>query len=265
MGLFKTQFVFLQQSCEHLSPLENNHGELWKALVCGSNLSHENPWLSTLKSSGLIHIFIVSGSHFLVLQFLLEKLRLPIFLHHSTLWFFNACTGFQAPGTRACLQITTKSFFRMRSDQNLLATSVLCLALCPTWIQSHSFWLSWLASLILTITPRDSFRISANSVFFSIWCALGFSLSLWSLALNILLAPIIGWLLFPLALLAFISPAKWLFVNALDGLEELLGLLNLEPTPTFLMKAISQISFMVLVTHFLLQIYHLRRKGRVLK
>lgn len=264
LALLKTQFVFLQQHCSHLNPFETSTGELWKALVCGQNLQRQNPWLNSLKTSGLIHIFIVSGSHFLVLQVLLQKLK-PRFFISVLLWIFNAATGFSAPGTRACLQITSQSIFRMRPDQNLLASSLLCLALCPSWIQSQSFWLSWLASLVLIISPRDFLRIAANSLFFSVWSCLGFTLSLWSLPLNILIAPLIGWVLFPLALLCFLKPAQWLFEFLLMTLESLLKLLHLGEQKTIFMNALSTLSFLVLMTHLILQIYFLYRQGRQLK
>lgn len=264
LELFKRQFVFLQHSCLEICPFETTSGELWKALVCGQNLQRENSWLTPLKSSGLIHIFVVSGSHFLVLQVLLQRLK-PRPLISLLLWIFNAATGFSAPGTRACLQITSQNFFRMRADQNLLASSVLCLALHPPWISSQSFWLSWLASLILIISPRDYLRIIANCLFFSVWSCLGFALSFWSLPLNILVAPIIGWILFPLALLCFLSPAQWLFESLLMMLEKLLIFLNLNTEKSHFINAMTSLSFLVLCSHLFLQIYFLRRQGRFLK
>lgn len=266
VSFLREHLVFLQHYCISSNPIDSDHQRLWAALTCGTPLGGVDFWFDTLKSSGLIHIFVVSGSHFLVLQHLLQRvLRLNPLWSGFTLWIFNGVTGFSAPGTRACLIVSGKNFFSTRSDQNILLASLFCIALNPNWVNSHSFWLSWLAALILTISPRDPLQLGSNFLFFLVWSLLGFSLSFWSLTLNILIAPLIGWLLFPLALLSYIPFVEILFSFSLSTLESLLRYLNLNPQATFKFRAIPHISFLVLSLHVFLQLYHLARQGRHLR
>ncbi len=266
LSTFQTELMLLQHTCFHLSPFESEESRLWEALVCGRSLKTLEFWSTSLKASGLIHIFVVSGSHFLVLRFLLEKLKLPHFFVTALLWLFNGFSGFSAPGTRACMQTTTHGLLRMQPHQNLFVASLMCLALHPPWIESYSFWLSWLASLILFTSPQDPLKIMTNSIFFSVWCFLGFSISLWSWLLNIFIAPIIGWVLFPLALLALVPACSSFFAVALQGLELLLRYLGLHDfEASFRFPALVQISFIVLTMQAGIQLYHLSFQGRRLR
>ncbi|MFN8791465.1 MAG: ComEC/Rec2 family competence protein [Bdellovibrionales bacterium] len=257
------RLAFLQQLCLNSAPVqETSAEELWQALVCGKNLENEGFWSTNLKASGLVHIFVVSGSHFRVLEFLLTLLPLPHWVQVILLWIYNGLTGLSAPGTRACLQVTGARLWQMRPDQNLLVVSLICLSLNPLWVKSHSFWLSWLASLVLVIAPRDPLQMGAQILFFSVWGLLGFQLSLWSLLLNLLLAPLVGWLLFPLGLLAYFSPFDSLFELSVSGLESLLRSLSLSFSGPQRLQMIPHISFLVLSLHVILHGLSLRRQGR---
>jgi len=260
------RLAFLQHFCLNSVPVsETSAQELWQALVCGKNLDQDGFWSANLKASGLIHIFVVSGSHFRVLEFLLTLLPLPHWIQVMLLWIYNGLTGLSAPGTRACLQVTGARMWQMRADQNLLVVSLICLVLNPHWVKSHSFWLSWLASLVLVIAPRDPLQVGAQILFFSLWGLLGFHLSLWSLLLNLLLAPLVGWLLFPLALLAFLGPFESLFELSILALESVLRSLSLSFAGPQRLQMIPQISFLVLSLHVILHGLSLRRQGRILR
>lgn len=261
----ESELVFLQHLCWRLAPVEKDLQPLWQALVCGKNLYTSPFWSHALKASGLIHIFVVSGSHFLVLISLFNLLKFPQWLQCLLLWAFNAVTGFSPPGTRACLSLHTKFLFKMRPDQNLLAVGFLCLALENQWITSYSFWLSWLAAFVLLISPKDSLRIFQNFLFFSVWVLLGFQISFWSLPLNILIAPIIGWVLFPLALGSFIPVVSYIFERSLAALEWLLKTLDITAAPMKFQISLSALSFIVLGLHLVLQIYYLEIQGRKIR
>lgn len=254
----------LSTLCLQLSPFQNQTENVWQALVCGKSLMRTEFWGNALKSSGLIHIFVVSGSHFLVFTWILNLLHVPSSIQNLVLWTFNATTGFTAPGTRACLALSLQSTLNLQNHQRTLCVGFLCLGLQPDWIFSYSFWLSWLAGFMLQFCPQDPFRISQNFLFFATWSFLGTPLSLWALILNITLAPIIGWILFPLALTSLIYPFNILFEYLLGFLEWILRLLEMDQKKVPFNISLRGLSFVVLATHFFHQASRLSKQGRTI-
>src|SRR5688500_17879001 len=100
-----SQNFFLHQSCLRNIP-ENAESELLlRSLVFGATL--KDPQLKKLLSdSALIHLIVVSGSHFIVLLWLLNILRIPSFLQFGVLFFYWLVTLVQAPGLFALLAWT---------------------------------------------------------------------------------------------------------------------------------------------------------------
>jgi ComEC/Rec2-related protein len=261
-SFLKTEFFFIHEACLLSNPTNHEFKPLWSALICAENLQSENLFKSQLQNLGLIHLFVVSGSHFLVLQWLLEKIKCPSWTQNILLWFYNAITGFSAPGTRACLGLTTKKMFQAPPEQKQLAISFLCLSLEPSWISSASFWLSWLASLILFVTPESLFQIPRQIIFYSTWILLGFELDLLSIPANLLIGPLISWILFPAAVMAYFGPAKIIFEEVAPLIQAILAKLCSESWPTrfpsFLAKGIG----LTLLCHLILHLRRLSQKGK---
>lgn len=254
----------LHYFCLIQSPVHSNYEDIWKALVCGENL-YKNPyWSQSLKASGLIHIFVVSGSHFIVMDWFFSCLQwIPRKVVFIFFWAFNAMTGFSAPGTRACLSICLRDFIDTQPHQKTLIIGLICLGLQPSWVTSYSFWLSWLASFLLQIAPQDRFRIFQNLLFYTTWSLIGTSLSLWSLLLNITIAPIIGWVLFPLAVFSFLSPVAKAFQYLMDALDFILISLDLTNKKVPFSLDLGGLAFIVLSTHFCLQCFKLEGQGKI--
>lgn len=256
------QTEFLSAHCLSLSPFKNQTQNVWQALVCGQSLIQTEFWGRALRSSGLIHIFVVSGSHFLVFTWILNLLRVPILIQNIILWLFNAMTGFTAPGTRACLALSLQNTFNLQDHQKTMCIGFLCLGLQPDWIFSYSFWLSWLAGFMLQFCPKDPLRIIQNFLFFATWSLLGTPLSPWALVFNIILAPLIGWVLFPLALLSLINPIDAVFEYLLGILEWILRILEMDQKKIPFKISLRGLSFVVLATHLIYQAYQLSKQGR---
>jgi predicted membrane metal-binding protein len=252
----------LSTLCLSSSPFKNQTEDVWQALVCGQSLMGTEFWGKALKSSGLIHIFVVSGSHFLVFIWILNLLRVPNWIQNFVLWIFNAMTGFTAPGTRACLSLSLQNSFNLQDHQKTLCIGFLCLGLQPDWIFSYSFWLSWLAGFMLQFCPRDPLRITQNFLFFVTWSFLGSPLSIWALFLNITLAPIIGWILFPLAMLSLLYPFDILFELLLGLLEWILKWMEMDQKKIPFNISLRGLSFVVLATHLYYQASQLIKQGR---
>lgn len=261
-SVLATELAFLQQFCLNLAPQDPSSQDVWKALVCGTPLSSQAPLQSDLKSAGLIHVFVVSGSHFLVIESLLSWVSVPSHLRSCLLWGYNAWTGFSAPGVRACLNLTFKNWIQAPPEQRQWVLSLLCLGLQPAWATSLSFWLSWLASLVLVMSPDDWNGIWRQLLFFVTWILLGFQISWISIPANLLLAPLISWVLFPLAFLALISPLDFLFSRAHQALETVLNHLPLDSASSQFPAALPQLVSLTLLIHFSLHYKRLRIKGK---
>jgi predicted membrane metal-binding protein len=253
----------LNQICLNLNPLDSDYDNIWNSLICGKNLN-ETEFSNQIKASGLIHIFVISGSHFLVLLQIFKLLRVPSLLTVPLLFIFNLFSGFTAPGTRACLGVYLNQKLKLNGHQKVLCVSIATLIINPEWLRSYSFWLSWLASLILEISPKDRFRITQNSLYFLTWLLLGQSLSFWSLPLNIMIAPLIGWVLFPVGLLAFVPGFDLLFNFLMKTLESIFELINLGQKKVPFGFELWGLSLLTLLSHFFIMALDLRKKGRIL-
>lgn len=181
----------------------------YEALVCGVNLE-PSEILQLLKLSGLIHLFVVSGSHLIFLEKVLLY-RCPTLLRLAALTFFSFFSGLGAPVVRSYISLYLPFVFNRwgwRSSFRIWMAGVLSLSFNPTWIASLSLQLSWACALGLNM---PAFWKLPRSLCRSFWIFLFLYPLLWaspksylSPLCNWLLAPIIGLLLFPLSILAIV-------------------------------------------------------------
>jgi predicted membrane metal-binding protein len=202
---------------------------LYDALICGTNLpsGHEK---QIFVDTGLIHLMVVSGSHLVFLEILLGFL--PSGVLKILLGAYCYLTGFQAPVVRAFLRRLIGPTFKARKGMTSLqveaAAVVIALGLYPEWLGSRSFLMSWMCGLALAapkIFPRaPHFDLAVKAYVFLLpfcWA------SPLSVAWNTLLAPFVGFLLFPTCILAILIPP---LVPLSDGMwRGFLMLLDLGP------------------------------------
>ncbi len=120
-----------------------------------------------LLDSGLLHVFVVSGSHILALEQGLQLCRVPRVLRHLLLWGYGACTSFDPPVVRALLYLLLRdSHLHGLSTGHIprVALSwIFTLALVPQWLNSPSLLMSVWASFgvqLFLLSERD--RIEEN-------------------------------------------------------------------------------------------------------
>lgn len=209
-----------------------------EALVCGKNM-HDPELKELLSQSSLIHIFIVSGSHFLFLYKILARVpilrRFPLF----PLSLYALATLCQAPALRALVflalvELARRKKFFTPSVLLVLLSGVFCLCLFPQWLASRSLLMSLLAALVMALMSdyfgknRETLPalFATQGLLYVVmgFCLWGFS-SLHPLGIlfNLTLGPLIGGLLFPLALaVVFIPPLGFLFDGMMTGLHWIL-------------------------------------------
>lgn len=217
----------LHELCMQLAPTSNWRAS-YQALVCGSNLP-ESEFLDALRSTSLLHIAIVSGSHLILVEVILRKF-LPQKLTSFSLIFFclfcySLLSGWQPPAVRALSTLILQhlnsrlSLFWSGSHVTWVA-GLLTWALFPQWGYSFSFLLSWGASLALTLLP-DSYSLKIYDqwkthllvylLLVPLLTPFGGTHPL-SVLCNWILGPIFSIILFPVSLIAFILPftSQWI-------------------------------------------------------
>lgn len=233
---------------------------LYSALICGTTLSPSHAKLLFV-DTGLIHLMVVSGSHLVFLEILLQFL--PRGIVQTVLALYCYLTGFQAPVVRAFLRrMLARPLMRM-SGMTLLqieaATVLLALLLYPEWIVSRSFLMSWMCGLALAaprfFPERPHFDLALKAYLFLLpfcWA------SPVTVAWNTLLAPFVGIVLFPACILGiFISPLVFLS----DGMWSVfLKILELGPKgePWGIFLSSVKLCWLPAVTHGALLIWEVR-------
>lgn len=225
----------LQLSCQHFVHTQSQFSPLAEAFLCGVS-SPSNPNVVAFQQLGLVHLLVVSGAHLVMLCSILEWIFLTETPSRSSplknlaiiclLFGFVLVTGGQPPTLRAFLAFIyrrTDRFFRWQQPpvfQHLM-TGLLSLAIFPSWILSLSFYLSWVASMGLCgliETPASNNRqkdsvlkkfFKHSLVTFQIQLLISILFSQMSALFffaNLLITPLLSWILWPLCLLSIFAP-----------------------------------------------------------
>ena len=231
----ETAAVF-HEKCLSSVPTSSSHGSTLASLVCGEKITDET-LKENLSRTSLIHIFVVSGSHLLLLDQLLSIFKIPLFVRFLLLGFYSLLVGWQAPVVRAFTTLALRaglknSFLSFPPDLVVLLGGLLGLVIFPAWWSSLSYQMSWCAGLALSFTAilrlRRSWKqaVTAQLGIFVLMSAplwgLG-SLHPLSIVYNLILAPVVSYALLPLSLASLIHPVfLWCFDGVMGVFEELL-------------------------------------------
>ncbi|MFN3454649.1 MAG: ComEC/Rec2 family competence protein [Pseudobdellovibrio sp.] len=248
---------FLHLKCIQYAPDNLRNLEITQALVCGKNLT--SPETTQLFiASGLIHLFVVSGSHLIILNKMAHKIfnlapatknRTRSILTQNNLilallFFYCGICNFNPPVVRSFIALYLVVLFKKTSLkitlQNItLISGLLCLMLSPSWANSLSLQMSWLAALGLLIINefyKNASPLIKNSVFYTQYLAtfqvLGIA-PLNSIIIAITLTSFLEYILFPLALLTYLTRGvitSSVFDLTIDIIIFILSHLELETT-----------------------------------
>jgi competence protein ComEC len=238
--------TLFQKKCLSIVPHSSAVRPALMSLVCGEKITDQE-LAQNLSESSLIHLFVISGSHLILLDEFLSILKIPLFVRSLFLLFYSLVAGWQAPVVRALFGWSLRKLPRFRNlhlpgDLVVLATGMITLILFPTWVDSKSLIMSWCAALALTVPGIFNVRSSFQKItlaqlvifIFMLPCLWGFgSLHPLGLLFNLLLGPAIAFLLLPLGILAIAIPATdFLFAHTLATFNALMhGLTDPIPLP----------------------------------
>lgn len=218
-------FSPFHQACLQMAPKNVQSVESLHALVCGKNFD-DPAQANLLIASGLIHLFVVSGSHLKILQKIIlcllnnKLLSLTAFLQpvlFSLLFFYCAVCKFNPPIFRSLISLIilaeiTKRNLKWREENLILITGLICLTFSPAWINSLSFQMSWIASLTLIVIAyffMQSSLLWKNSLFYFQYLATFNHIGIpqpTSIGVATVFTSFLEYVLFPLALAVYLFP-----------------------------------------------------------
>lgn len=207
--LLITLSTYLNSICIEASP-DSQWKYAYEGIVCGVPLKNSD-FKSHLITTGLIHLIVVSGSHLLFLGAFCEKFCKKKSLVTALLIFFTLLTNLQPPAVRALISIfldgfSKRYFLFWTKSQHVFVSGIITLLCFPNWITSISFVMSWSASFALATNQFQNHRIRHHAwvflILFPIFLPLS-PLNPISIFANLVFAPIIGTILFPVSILGF--------------------------------------------------------------
>ena len=208
--------------CLDSAPDSSQWKNFYQAIVCGKKLRADPHW-QQMKNLGMVHILVISGAHLVFLSQILKLLffrRLSESIEGLLLLPLVVVCQFQPPALRAwcylfMIRANKKHKLFFKPAGLLLVTIVFCLVIHPGSLSSTSLALSWLACL--------GIGLGKNSFSRSFFCFLLLQpiLIQWgapsplTIAINALVTPLVGMILFPSSLLCFFIPKFNLLVDFL--------------------------------------------------
>jgi ComEC/Rec2-related protein len=234
----------LHQFCLNLLPSNPKTQATLQALVCGHNFeSFEVAQVFT--SSGLIHLFVVSGSHLLLIHKALDFILKKIAVTHSQkyvwciLFFYTAVCLFNPPVTRGFIGLVLFSYLKNTikywpTDFVLILVGLMCLLFSPTWVSSLSLQMSWLAALGINFYQRylkNKNRLIQQIPFYifysATFSALGFP-QVSVIVIALIFTPVLEYILLPMAFLVLAFPCiDYLFEITIGSLVYILSYFEL--------------------------------------
>lgn len=216
----KTHFFCLQ----YLPTSSHSIPEL-NALVCAqnfNNLANSQFYIS----SGLIHLFVVSGAHLILIEKMLNKFKQRQTYILAVLIIYGFICNLNAPVVRCLLAFTLNAFFHGKNIKwpahfKLLIIGFLSLSFNYNWICSLSLQMSWIAAFLVVLGEhfyKESSILFKQSLFYITLLPTVIFFQIPSpvvILLNIVLAPVLEFILFPLGLVIW-------FFNFLYPLFDLL-------------------------------------------
>lgn len=233
-------FIFLSNEahrfCLSLLPENPLTQPTLQALVCGQNFnSAEDSQLYA--SAGLIHLFVVSGSHLILMERFINWIIKTLNFKYPTttklviLFLYCLVCDLNPPIIRSFLNMSWVALLVLQhkhwpKDYILLLTGLLCLLLQPQWITSLGLQMSWLAALAIQLNERYLFnapkllhQLTFYILFTFSFSCLGFP-QVTAILTCLIFSPILEFVLLPLAFLIIPFP----FLDVM--FEKIIALLN---------------------------------------
>lgn len=203
-----------------------------QSVLCGSSITDTQLNFNLSKTS-LLHLFIISGSHLVILDSLMTRAKIPFVVRHLFLLVYSLITKLEAPVLRALTslwfqQLLKKLNLKFSSDLKVLCAGLFTLIININLWDSRSLQLSWLAALGLCMslipTKNIFYKVILSQIaiyVFLLPALYGFgNLHPLSVFFNLTIGILLGVFLIPTALIAALIPsAYFIFESLLDAIH----------------------------------------------
>jgi len=216
LGELKSVVELAHNFCVEQIPTASNSIPELKALVCAenfSNLQDSNLYIS----SGLIHLFVVSGAHLLFIEKSLQNFnggrKIAFGFIFTVLFAYSLMCAMNPPVTRCLISIALSHYLFQKNIRwpphfYVFCSGIITLIINPLWVDSLSLQMSWLAAFTVSYAS-DVFKHSAflrQFIFFFLLypAVMWFQIVSPGIILaNVFLGPALEFILFPAALLTW--------------------------------------------------------------
>ncbi len=276
----------LHQNCLNWLPQQSQSLPELGALVCGANFSQiETSELYV--ATGLIHLFVVSGAHLILLH---QVIDFPLrFFEKEFCWkdfvrpsicfilllVYAGICELNPPVTRSLLGLVLANPFFFGKNFwpthfKVFIAGLLTLLINPLWVTSISLQLSWLIGLAMSLNAeffRDKhvlIRQSLNYILiFPVLLLFQFP-NPYSILMNVIFAPVLEFILFPLALLTGFFPIfVALFDFAIAALKKILLCTEIGLTPQVIENSdrlVMGVWLLIFLIHLFLHFYQIKQE-----
>ncbi len=216
--------LWLHDLCLNILPSNSNSLAELSALTCGQSFSNNSDYKLYI-SSGLIHLFVVSGSHLNLMSQFLNYFIKPSAIKITLLFIYCAICLLNPPVVRSFFALLIHEIIAKNFENNywpkhycLLLAGLLSIAFHSDWVNSMSLQMSWLAALNFQLYeqkmnwfPSIIKQFLFYILFFFCYSLFGFSSPL-VILICFALTPFLEKFLFPLSIIvALFHPAEPLF------------------------------------------------------
>lgn len=218
--------IFFHHFCLNRLPEQAQAYAELQAIVCGKNFTDASV-SEIYTSTGLIHLFVVSGAHLLLIQKILQKIYDPKkngLLIGLCLLIYALCCNLNPPVTRSLIAlaisaITFKNHLYWPENFKIFLGGLVALIFHPAWLTSISLQLSWLAALVVSINSlylaKKNILLRQSTFFIFLAPVLIFfqTPNPLTIFMNLIFAPVLEFILFPLGLLVWLIPGTYIFFD----------------------------------------------------
>ena len=222
-----------------------------KIFILGDKSSLDNK--DIFKNLGIIHLFSLSGLHISIICYILKKFKCKNIVIYFFLLFFMFLTNFGISTIRASLSflffnINNRYKLDISPENRLITLAYLLLIINPYYL----FDLGYIFSFIITYSIihfkyKNVIKISLITFITSVPLLINsnFSINFLSVIYNVVLIPIVSFIIFPLSILTLIIPTDNILFNITNIFEKLCLFLDSIKILTFSFSKIPLILIMV--------------------
>ena len=217
---------------------------------------------------GIIHIFSLSGLHISLIVFLLKKIKCKNIIIYLFLLFFLFLTNFNVSTLRASLSflflnINNKYKLDISSLDRLIILACLFLIINPYYIYDLGYIFSFLISYsIIKFECNNIIKISLITFITSLPLVINnnFSINFLSIIYNIVLIPIVSFIIYPLTIISMILPIDNILFNIVNLFEKLCSILEQIKVFTF---SFSKIPIILIIIYYLILFSKIKYKSYI--